>query len=71
MDQNGAEANLLVFDDQANLDARIGQAMQRDTWAEGEWLILRGENWTVDCKSLQQCELWKEAIGGEILGANA
>ena len=70
VDQNGADANLLIFDTQADIDSRVGEAMQRDIWASGEWLILRGTNWTVDCKSLTHCELWQDAIGGEILGAN-
>ena len=70
VDQNGADANLLIFDTQADIDSRVGEAMQRDIWASGEWIILRGPNWTVDCKSLGQCENWQDALGGEILGMN-
>ena len=70
VDQNGADANLLIFDNQADIDSRIGEAMQRDVWASGEWIILRGPNWTVDCKSLGQCENWQDALGGEVLGMN-
>lgn len=70
IDQNGAEANLLVFDEQSEMDSRVGEAMQRDIWASGDWVILRGPNWTVDCKSVDQCKNWQGAIGGKILGAN-
>ena len=36
-------------------------------WEYQDMAVLRGANWTVDCKSVAQCKDWQKGFGGELL----
>lgn len=38
-------------------------------WEYQDMAVLRGANWTVDCKSVAQCKDWQKGFGGELLSA--
>ncbi|HAT1243354.1 TPA: hypothetical protein I8V59_001587 [Corynebacterium striatum] len=65
-DQEGAEANLLIFDSNDDMRRRFEDIQAfSDTWP-----VLVGPNWTVDCKTDSQCERWQKGFGGDIRKSN-
>ena len=66
-EESGAEANIMTYASNDDLEDRLWSARQEPEWKDGEWVILRGPNWTVDCKTEPQCQNWQSGFGGEIL----
>lgn len=70
-EKTGAEANMLIYSSNDKIEDRLWSARQEPRWKDGEWIILRGPNWTVDCKTEAQCQNWQSGFGGEILKADS
>lgn len=70
-EDTGAEANVMTYASNDDIEDRLWSARQEPEWKDGEWFILRGPNWTVDCKTEQQCQNWQSGFGGEILKSDS
>ena len=68
-DQTGSDANAIIYRDLSDMKDRLNFAVQQEEWINGEWIILRGPNWTVDCVDSHQCDLWQSGFGGETIAA--
>lgn len=64
-DSHGAVTRRLIFSDQDAMVDRIAEIVDNDWFADIP-AVVTGEAWMVECASVEQCEMWRDGLGGKL-----